>query len=106
MEREISCEYIEANLDNASLGLQSVCGQVGLSAPYFSHLFKEEMEIGLNSYIRQRRIGRACELLTTTDLKNELIAQQLGFSSENYFHSVFKKETGLTPGEYRKKHRQ
>ena len=97
-----ACEYILANLGNPSLGLQSVCDHVELSGPYFSHLFKEETGIGLNSYITVQRIRFAEELLSNSEIKIEEIAKQAGFSTVNYFSKVFKKETGTSPGQYRK----
>ena len=98
---ELSCEYIEANLNDNTLGLQHVCERNGLSASYFSQLFKKEMNIGLSNYIMQRRVERAKELLLTTDLKNEEIAMQLGFTRQNYFGLVFKRITGMSPSAFR-----
>lgn len=95
-------DYIQANLGNPDIGLQSVSKQVGLSGPYLSRLFKEEMGIGLSGYITAQRINMAKELLLNTGLKNEEIARQTGFSRVNYYCSVFKKEVGCTPGSYRK----
>lgn len=100
-----ACEYIQSNLADPTLGLQSVCDHVELSAPYFSHLFKEEIGIGLNSYITTQRILLAQDLLRNTNLKIEEIARQSGFSRVNYFNNVFKKEIGVTPGIYRKNNR-
>ena len=99
---ERSCKYIEENLSDNALGLHAVCEKNGMSPSYFSQLFKKEMKTGLNNYIAYRRVERAKELLQNTNLKNEDIALQLGFARSNYFSSVFKKITGMTPGAYRK----
>jgi len=97
-----ACDYIESHIGDNSLGLQLVSEKLGMSAPYFSQLFKNEKKIGLNNYIAYRRVERAKDLLQNTNLKNEDIALQLGFARSNYFSSVFKKITGMTPGTYRK----
>ena len=97
-----ACDFIEANLGNPALGLQSVCDHVELSGPYFSRLFKEETGIGFSNYVTRQRILFAQSLLAETTLNIEEIARQSGFSHVNYFSSVFKKETGISPGQFRK----
>lgn len=99
-----ACDYVDAHIGDHSLGLQAVSESVKLSSSYFSHLFKREKGVGLNSYIIHRRVERAMQLLRQTNLKNEDIALQLGFARQNYFNSVFKRVTGTTPGQYRKAH--
>ena len=100
-----ACEYINEHIDDFSLGLQPVSENAGLSAPYFSQLFKKETGLGVSNYITKKRVEQAKNLLINTTLKNELIALQLGFSRANYFSKVFKKETGFTPADFRKQNR-
>lgn len=101
-----ACDYIADNLHAVDLGLASVSDYVGLSSSYFSQLFKNEMGVGLNNYISDLRIQRAKELLTKTNLTNEEISLQSGFSTVHYFSRVFGKSVGMTPGQYRKKEQQ
>ncbi len=101
-----ACVYIEEHLSSQDLGLASVSDYAGLSASYFSQLFKNEMGVGLNNYISDLRIQRAKELLTKTNLTNEEISLQSGFSTVHYFSRVFGKSVGMTPGQYRKKEQQ
>lgn len=100
---QMACGFIEERLSSNELSLQTVSDHVGLSAPYFSQLFKREVGEGLNAYITQRRVERAKDLLTATELRTEEIAAQTGFSSASYFSAVFKNKTGQSPGEYRRK---
>lgn len=99
---QMACDYMNSHLCDTSLGLQNVSDWIGLSSSYFSQLFKREKGLGVTNYITKERIKLAKELLATTSIKNEYIALQLGFARGNYFSKVFKKETGYTPGEYRK----
>jgi transcriptional regulator GlxA family with amidase domain len=49
------------------------------------------------------RQARAKNLLVTTDLSMDEIAERCGYSSANYFSLIFKKNVGLSPLNYRKK---
>ncbi len=107
-EKEVikqACDHIEEQIGETSLSLQTVSGVVGLSPAYFSQLFKKEKGINLSSYITERRIERAKDLLRATERKAEDIARQTGFASATYFGRVFKKSTGMTPNGYRRQSR-
>lgn len=95
--------FIDENLGNAALSLQTVSDAVGLTAPYFSQLFSRETGKGVSAYITGLRMEFAGRLLTATSLKVDAIAAQAGFSSASYFNLVFKKTFGMTPTQYRKK---
>ncbi len=106
-EREtvrIAREYVDGHLSDTELGLQKVSEVVGLSASYFSQMFKQETGVGINSYILMRRLEQARYLLRSTKLKNDEIARQVGFTSSSYFSQVFKKSEGISAGEYRRRH--
>ena len=53
------------------------------------------------SYLNEYRIDRACEFLRTTDDTMLEIADKCGFSDQSYFVKLFKRQKGITPGEYR-----
>lgn len=95
-------QFIEDNLSEPDLSLSQVSDAVGLSSTYCSLLFKQEVGMGINAYIAQNRIGRAQVMLRETQLPGTEIARQIGFSSAGYFGQVFKKNTGMTPNEYRR----
>ncbi len=95
-------QYIDQNLASVELGLQQVSGAVGLSGSYCSQLFKQEVGMGITTYITQHRVARAQVLLTDTTLTAAEISRQVGFMSAGYFGQVFRKATGVTPQEYRR----
>ncbi len=70
---------------------------------YFSRLFKKEMGEGCNEYITRKRIEMAKQLLADQGLRTYEIADQVGYHDTNYFSLAFKKNTGLSPKEYREK---
>ncbi|MED4226547.1 AraC family transcriptional regulator [Neobacillus cucumis] len=56
-----------------------------------------------NTYLMNYRIQKSCEMLLETNRTISEIAMVCGFQSPSYFSYVFRKETGLTPQDYRKK---
>lgn len=50
------------------------------------------------------RLGKACLLLSTTDLSVQAISDACGFHSDVYFYQVFRKEMNMTPRQYRRSH--
>ena len=77
----------------------------GFSPQYLSKLFRKQYGMSPNRYLLQYRILKAMELLTTTALKIEEIAQNTGFNDEYYFSKFFKKQTGYTPTQFRKQYK-
>ena len=74
-----------------------------LNTSYFSTLFKKFVGKGFNDYIIELRLAHVKENLATTSDKIKNIAAAEGFNDYQYFIKVFKKNTGLTPGQYREK---
>jgi AraC-like DNA-binding protein/ligand-binding sensor protein len=73
----------------------------GLSAPYFSTIFKEEMGENLSKYLNRLRVERASHLLLETDLSLSEIAGACCFEDQSWFSKIFKAYTGISPGKYR-----
>lgn len=94
-------EYIEQHYMNAELSLGEVAGQVSLSAGHFSMVFRHETSQTFKEYLTEIRIRNAKELLRTTALKSADIAYRVGYNDPHYFSSAFKKNTGLSPIEFR-----
>lgn len=95
-------QYINENI-NEPLTLANVAQHIYLSPAYFSTLFKQEKGENFSSYVNRIRIKKAKVMLADGSLTQRYIAQKVGFSDACYFSRVFKKYTGLTPGEYRQK---
>ncbi len=95
-------EYVYNHL-NEKIKLESIARELDLSAPYISALFRKETGMTLNSYINKKRIETACRMLIYSDYEAADIASFLAYSSHSHFIQCFKKETGITPREYRNK---
>lgn len=76
-----------------------------MSRPYLSARFIRETGISVTEYVLREKTEEAKKLLEYTDKPILAVGEYLGFSSQSHFTRVFKKMTGLTPGEYRKNRR-
>lgn len=90
---------------NPNLSLRILSDRFKLNESYFSHYFNQNSDQNFSNYINKLRIENVKEILINDSFKNYTlvsIALESGFNSKSAFYSSFKKETGLTPTEYRK----
>ena len=92
--------YIEANL-SGDLSLSSLAQLMQVSPSYLSTLFHRETGRTLAEHITSQRMKVALQLLGSTHLQVQNIAQLSGYSDPNYFGKSFKRFYGLTPQQYR-----
>jgi AraC family transcriptional regulator len=69
---------------------------------YLCRTFSEQFDCTLGEYIRKLRTLRGWQLLTIGDGTLAEVASQSGFADQSHFTRLFKKQFGLTPGEYRR----
>ena len=94
-------EYINENL-HTRIAASRLYALAGLSHSQFSAKFASTFGIGLLAYVQFQRVSRARRLLKSTSLSVMNIAMRTGFSSSSFFSTVFRKQTGMTPTQYRR----
>ena len=94
--------YIKAHLTE-KLSLDEVAEHVYLSKSYFCRIIKDELGCTFTEYVNRLRVERSKILLTGTGMPIAEIACAVGFDDQSYFNRIFKKQTGIAPGSYRKK---
>jgi AraC family transcriptional regulator, transcriptional activator for feuABC-ybbA operon len=95
-------KYMEQSFDKP-IQIEQLAKMVQVSEHYFVDLFTKHFGNSPIKYLHIQRIKKAKELLIQSDLKLRDVAQQVGVSDEYYFSRWFKKKTGISPSEYRKK---
>ena len=93
-------DYIETHLHDR-LTLTDLAGVACLSPYHFSRSFKQAVGIGPQRYVMRLRLERAKTLIRRTKQPLAAIAQETGFADQSHLTSIFRRETGLTPGRYR-----
>ncbi len=86
-----------------NLTVTRVAQHVSMSENYLSHLFKKEVGEAFTEYLTKYRIERAKEMLRNSGARVNEIAEKVGYENIYYFSNVFKKYTGVSPIEYRKR---
>ena len=84
-----------------SLRVQDLALEAGVHPTYLSTSFKAHYGLGLGAYLRQLRLEWAADRLVTSDEPIGRIALRAGFADQSHFGRFFKRQMGMTPGEYR-----
>ncbi len=93
--------YISQHFSDPNLMLQDVAKAVNMSNSRFSTVFSQQSGQTFTDYLVYLRLNRAKELLRGTNMKSSQIAREAGYNDAHYFSYIFKKNTGITPSEYR-----
>jgi two-component system response regulator YesN len=99
---EVALRYIRANLESADLSVTTASREASLSQSRFIHIFKEVMGVPFSDFVTANRVERAKALLSTSTGKIADICYAVGYENPSYFSALFKKQTGVSPGEFRK----
>jgi AraC-like DNA-binding protein len=103
MRLEATLQYVRENFAEP-LPLPLVARKAGFSVPTFSRVFRRATGTSFLPYVRGIRIEHAKNLIVTTPMSIDQIAQACGFQSQHHLIRSFKKATNQTPGAYRKAH--
>src|SRR5699024_5682162 len=95
-------DYMEKYLEEDSI-VHMACRQFGLSRKSLDRVLKTRTGVTGEEILENLRVERAKSLLKNTDNNMNYILDSCGFGSEKTFYRVFRRETGLTPNEFRHK---
>jgi AraC family transcriptional regulator len=94
-------DFVEFEL-HRELRLNQMAGVCGLSTDYFVRLFKQTLGLPPYQYVIERRVARAKALLAEDRQSLAEIAVACGFSHQEHLSRMFRRCTGVTPGQYRR----
>ena len=95
-------DYIHRHL-HEQIQIPKLAEQVYLNEQYLARLFKKSMGLSILEYVTQERLKLARELLRSTDYPINRVADSVGYDNYSYFARLFKRETGMTPQEFRQR---
>lgn len=99
--------YLDERLHDP-ITMRDIADHLHLNASYFSVLFKEQTGLTFSEYLMRRRVQRAKEMLTNSEMTIAEISERVGYQTAKYFVKVFRTMEDMSPGQYRKSvsHRQ
>lgn len=101
-EVERATHYFNENY-NKSISIKEYAAERHMSDCWFNRIFKKITKVTPMQYIISLRITSAINLLENTDHSIKHIANAVGYDDQYYFSKLFKKATGTSPSEYRKR---
>lgn len=94
-------DYLRAHFKE-SLTLQEVAEAAGVHPVHLAHEFRRKLGLTVGGYVRKLRVELACQELVSSTQPIVDIAVTSGFADHSHMTRVFRRETGLTPTEFRK----
>lgn len=93
--------YVRSNYHDCNLSIKTLAAQMNVNAAYLGRQFSMETKEYFSDYLNKIRVAQAVQLLNDTSWKTSKIAEAVGFANISYFYTIFKKITGISPGNYR-----
>ena len=90
---------------DADVSLAALASDAGLSRFHFCRAFKESTGLSPHAWLRQHRLEQAMNMLRDTEASVVSVAAALGYASQTAFAAAFRKLTGETPSDWRKRTR-
>lgn len=101
-DKEAVLRYMATQYGSPDLGLEVAVAELGISRMKINTILKEELGLTFTSYVNKLRLTEAARLLLEKESSVAAIAYLVGYNNASYFTTVFKKEYGCTPGDFRK----
>jgi two-component system response regulator YesN len=83
------------------LTLEKIAQYAGVHPGYLSKIFKESVGVIITEYINRKKIEDSKYYLLHTRTRLSDIAHMFGYCNQSYYTALFKKYTGMTPGQYK-----
>ena len=94
---------LTAHLDDEEFGIAELCRSLGMSRSQLYRKFKALTDTTVHHFIRNLRLGKARELLLSSDLNVTEIAFETGFKNLSHFSKIFMEKFGDSPSQFRQK---
>lgn len=96
-------EFIQSNFSDPNLSVNLIADKLNRSSAYLGRVYRKVKGKTILDLITETRMNSAIEQLLYTNKKIEDICNSVGILNEKYFYVIFKKQTGITPNDYKLK---
>lgn len=95
------CEYLENNIDKR-LSFTDIQKEFNISASVIKRLFRDNMNCGIMEHFSRLKVDAAKQMIRENEYNFTEISEKLGFNTPQYFTTVFRRISGMSPSEYEK----
>ena len=99
-------QYVMQNMSRGQISLEEMASAMGMGRVPFFHRIRNLTGKTPAELIRDMRLKHACILLKRTNINMSELATNIGFMTAENFITIFREKFGMTPLEYRLKHRK
>lgn len=103
---DLAIFYLNRNFQNPDISINDIVRYCNANTSQLCSIFKAETGLTVNRYLTEIRIEQAKKLLTDSEHNINDISELCGFNYPKYFCRVFKKHTGMSPTDYRRKRKK
>jgi Response regulator containing CheY-like receiver domain and AraC-type DNA-binding domain len=101
-EKNTVLRYMATNYAKQDLSVEMAVAELGINRTKINAILKDELGLTFSSYVNRLRLTEAARLLLEKESSVAEIGYLVGYGNASYFTTVFKKEYGCTPGDFRK----
>lgn len=95
------CDYLENNIDK-HLSFTDIQKEFNISASVIKRLFRDNMNCGIMEHFSRLKVDAAKQMIRENEFNFTEISEKLGFNTPQYFTTVFRRISGMSPSEYEK----
>ncbi|MBK9219333.1 MAG: helix-turn-helix domain-containing protein [Uliginosibacterium sp.] len=95
--------FMQANF-RQPIRLSDIAAAASTSEATLKRLFRQRLNLNATELLIQLRVGQACDLLMSSDVPIEMLAEQSGFPNPSHFYRQFRRLRMLSPAQFRKRH--
>lgn len=95
------CDYLESNIDK-HLSFSDIQKEFNISASVIKRLFKDNLNCGIMEHFSRLKVDAAKQMIRENEFNFTEISERLGFNTPQYFTTVFRRISGMSPSEYEK----
>lgn len=85
----------------STIKVNDIAKYIGINRSYLTNIFKKRMGVSPQEYLLQYRLNAGCQLLLTTNISIQEVAQKIGYENPLTFSKMFKNAYGVSPRNYR-----
>lgn len=99
-------QYLQANFSRSDCTIKAIAYALNYNDSYLCTVYKKKTGSTINTVLTDMRMELACRLLRQSSLKLYEVGRRVGYPNGRYFSTLFTREVGVTPRQYREQHHE